>query len=289
MNTRYVYAARFLSLALLAFANAAVAGDHDNGVRHYLSLGTSLAVGIQPDANGVNQLTDEGYADQLHDIVAPKFRKLKLTRLGCPGETTTSMISGGKCDYEEGSQLAQAVEFLHAHKDKVAIVTIDVGVNDVLAANCIDVASSNVNVGCLINAFNGLSNNLVSILATLQQAAHPDTKFVAVNYYNTFLAFWLTGPAGQLLAYQSASLADILNHDTLGTVYGAFGIPVADVAAAFDSGNFSTNAATGLPQNVLNICVYTWMCVPAPVGPNIHANRYGYGLIAATIAATLEQ
>ena len=288
MNTNRAYATRLLCLAILAFANAASASEHDNGVRHYLSLGTSLAVGIQPDANGVNQLTNDGYADQLHDIVAPEFRKLKLTKLGCPGETTASMISGGKCAYEEGSQLAQAVEFLHAHKDKVAIVTIDMGVNDVLAANCIDVATSNVNVGCLFNAFNSLSNNLLTILMTLQQAAHPDTKFVAVNYYNTFLAFWLTGPAGQVLAYQSASLADILNYGTLGAVYGAFGIPVADVAAAFDSANFSPNAATGLPQNVLNVCIYTWMCVPAPVGPNIHANRHGYALIAATIAATLD-
>ena len=52
--------ARLLCLIPLVLANAAVASDHDNGVRHYLSLGTSLAVGIQPDANGVNQLTNEG-------------------------------------------------------------------------------------------------------------------------------------------------------------------------------------------------------------------------------------
>ena len=285
MNIRYL--APVLCLTTLTLGNYAAASDHDNGVRHYLSLGTSLAVGIQPDASGANQLTDESYADQLHDIVAPEFRKLKLTKLGCPGETTTTMMVGGLCEYEEGSQLAQAVEFLHAHKAKVAIVTIDMGVNDVLAANCIDVPSSNVDVVCLLNAFNSLSNNLALILGTLQQAAHPDTKFVAMNYYNTFLAFWFNGPAGQALAYESAMLANILNYDVLGGVYGAFGVPVADVAAAFDSGNFSTNAATGLPQNVLNICVYTYMCTGAPVGPNIHANRYGYGVIAATIAATL--
>lgn len=285
MNIRYL--APLLCLTTLTLGNYAAASDHDNGVRHYLSLGTSLAAGIQPDASGANQLTDEGYADQLHDIVAPDFRKLKLTKLGCPGETTTTMTDGGLCEYEEGSQLAQAVEFLHAHKDKVAIVTIDMGVNDVLAANCIDVPSSNVDVVCLLNAFNTLSNNLALIVGTLQQAAHPDTKFVAMNYYNTFLAFWFNGPAGQALAYESAILANILNYDVLGGVYGAFGVPVADVAAAFDSGNFSTNAATGLPQNVLNVCVYTYMCTGAPVGPNIHANRYGYGVIAATIAATL--
>ena len=128
---------RLLCLIPLALANLAAASDDDNGARHYLSLGTSLAAGIQPGADGVNRLTDEGYADQLHDIVAADYRKLKLEKLGCPGETTVSMIGGGKCDYEEGSQLAQAVEFLHAHKDKVAIVSIDMGVNDVLVANCI--------------------------------------------------------------------------------------------------------------------------------------------------------
>jgi len=286
MNIRYL--AVLAGLGIIASASVAAADEHDNGVRHYLSLGTSLSVGIQPDAQGNNQLTDDGYADQLHDIVAPEFRKLKLTKLGCPGETTVSMINGGKCAYEEGSQLAQAVEFLQAHKNKVAIVTIDMGVNDVLAANCIDTATANVDPACLINAFGSLSNNLVTIVAALKQSAHPDTKFVAINYYNTFLAFWLTGPEGRGLAYQSTVLADILNYDTLGVVYGAFGIPVADVALAFDSANFSTNAATGLPQNVLNICMYTWMCTPPPVGPNIHANPYGYGVIAATIAATLE-
>ena len=81
--------------------------------------------------------------------------------------------------------------------DKVAIVTIDMGVNDVLAANCIDAATANVDQACLINAFNTLSNNLVYIVSALKQSADPDTKFVAMNYYNTFLAFWLTGQAGQ--------------------------------------------------------------------------------------------
>ena len=228
-------------LTMLALANVAAASDHDNGVRHYLSLGTSLAVGIQPDASGANRLTDEGYADQLHDIVAPEFRKLKLTRLGCPGETTVTMMNGGLCTYEEGSQLAEAVEFLNAHKGKVAVVTIDMGVNDVLSAGCIDVPTSNVDVACLLGAFSSLSNNLVTIMATLKQAAHPDTRFVAMNYYNTFLAFWFAGDSGKALAYESAVLADILNYDVLGSVYGAFGVPVADVAAAFDSGNLSIN------------------------------------------------
>ena len=285
MTIRYL--AILASLSILGFADA-VAEDHDNGVRHYLSLGTSLSVGIQPDAAGVNQLTNEGYADQLHDIVAPQFRKLKLTKLGCSGETTVTMINGGKCEYDEGSQLAQAIEFLHAHKNKVAIVTIDMGVNDVLAANCIDAATAIVDFACLTNAFQTLASNLVTIVAALKQAAHPDTQFVAMNYYNTFLAFWFRGDTGQALAMQSVTLADQLNYGTLQTIYDGFGIGVADVASAYDSGNFNPSVVPGVPQNALNICLYTWMCAAPPVGPNIHANRIGYGVIAATIAATLE-
>jgi hypothetical protein len=39
--------------------------------------------------------------------------------------------------------------------------------------------------------------------------------------------------------------------------------------------------------NVAVICQLTYMCAPPPVGPNIHANRIGYSVIAATFAATL--
>jgi hypothetical protein len=41
-----------------------------------------------------------------------------------------------------------------------------------------------------------------------------------------------------------------------------------------------------VPLNVAVICQLTYMCVPPPVGPNIHANRIGYSVIAATFAAT---
>lgn len=278
---------RYEWLLILILAVPTLGAAENNSVRYYVSLGTSLSVGVQPDIDGENQLTNEGYADQLFDIIEPDYRKIRHVRLGCPGETTTTMIGGGTCVYEEGSQLAQAIEFIHAHKDKVELITIDMGVNDLLAAGCI--VGTEVNVPCLFTAFEQVATNLPVILSALQQAADAGTPIVGMNYYNTFLAFWLTGIDGQVLAMQSAYLAEILNNDVLGVIYGLFGIPIADVAGAFQSGNFdiAPEPYPPIPINVLHICQWTYMCAPAPVGPNIHANPIGYGVIAATFAATL--
>lgn len=35
------------------------------------------------------------------------------------------------------------------------------------------------------------------------------------------------------------------------------------------------------------VCQWTWMCAPPPVGPNIHANVLGYGVIAEAFHAVL--
>ncbi len=267
-------------------------------VHYYLSLGTSLSVGIQPDASGANQLTDDGYADQLFDIIEPLFditeldtRELQLMKLGCPGETTTTMMDGGICTYPEGSQLAAAVAFLNAQKDKVELITIDMGANDLLEAGCL--VGTAIDFDCINDVSMQISIDLLVILPALLEAADPGTPIVAMNYYNPFLAFWLIGIEGQVLAIESASAVSILNND-MGLTYAQFGIPVADVASAFQSDDFVTIVPSPLPPpndfiplNVATICLLTYMCEPAPVGPNIHANPTGYGVIAATFAATL--
>lgn len=279
-------------VAILMLVLPAIGAAENNGVRYYVSLGTSLSVGIQPDATGANRRTDDGYADQLFDIIKPNFRKIRLVKLGCPGETTTTMMEGGICSYPKGSQLAEAVRFLHAHKDKVELVTIDMGVNDILAAGCI--AGTVIDDDCIQEALGQVAVKLPVILAALRGAAHRDTPIVAMNYYNTFLAAWLTGADGQVLAMRSALLAANFNDVVLGQTYGAFGIPVADVAGAFMSNNFAIvpfpapDSPVMVPVNVALICQWTFMCVAGPVGPNIHANPVGYGVIAATFAAVLD-
>ena len=291
----------YLVLLFLAFPLLAFADKRDNKDAEYLlSLGTSLSVGIQPvlagPNAGQNQPTNEGYPDQLFNILAADDDDLALVKLGCPGETTQSFIAGGKCEYKKRSQLAQAVKFLKKHGDDVKYVTIDLGVNDILASGCITGSggATVIDVNCIFaGPFADIPTNLGYILQTLQAAADEDTQFVAMNYYNTFLALWLTGPSGQVLAGQSSLLASIFNIDVLGLTYAAFGVPVADVAQAFQSDNTTLvefPPPFGIaPLNVAAICELTWMCAPAPIGPNIHANVAGYGVIAATLAAEIDQ
>src|SRR5947209_4947451 len=62
---------------------------------YYVALGDSLARGAQPNAAGTTLPTNDGYANFLFSTEKSQSKKLKLEELGCPGETTTSMLSGG--------------------------------------------------------------------------------------------------------------------------------------------------------------------------------------------------
>src|SRR5258708_22804810 len=75
---------------------------------YYLALGDSLSRGVQPDPAGASLATRQGYADQLYAALRRGHPGLRLVKLGCPGETTDTMIDGGLCSYPGRSQLAPA-------------------------------------------------------------------------------------------------------------------------------------------------------------------------------------
>ena len=297
-----VIAAAALTLGACDTANDAINAIDDIGndaeVYYYVSLGTSLSVGVQPDSNGILLPTDDGYADELYDRIKPGFeaagaqpRELRFVKLGCPGETLKKLAEGGSCPYLAGSQLEAAIDFLDDNTDKVHLVTIDIGGNDFRDADCID---TTVDFDCVNTVSMQIATDLAVVLAALNNAADASTTIVGMNYYNPYLSSWLEeDAAGQTLAMESAQALSVVT-DVLGTTYDTAGIPVADVAAAFQSDDFTTIVAYPLPSpndqlpvNVANICDYTYMCDPDPVGPDIHANRTGYSLIADTIAAIL--
>jgi lysophospholipase L1-like esterase len=239
---------------------------------YYLSLGDSLAQGVQPTVRGRSVETSDGYADDIYATYRHLVRGLRLEKLGCPGETTTSMINGGICQYGAGSQLAQAVAFLQTHT--VRLITLDIGANDV--DSC--VVDARADPACVAAGTAAAGAGLPTIVSELRAAAGPGVPIVAMDYYDPFLPVWLEGAAGRELAHESVQAAEAFNR-LIDGVYRAAGVPVADVEGAFGTSTF-TPVAAGLPRNVAEVCALTWACTPPPVGPNIHANAAGYWVIA---------
>jgi hypothetical protein len=177
------------ALATLVFAAGARA-DADSATHYYLSLGDSLAAGTNAAGDGA-AFTNLGYADQLHASLVADDPKLELVKLGCPGESAGSMRSGSQpssvvlsCGspryyknvlYPKGTQLGEAVSFLEAHKAKVALITIDIGANDIQHVD----AQGNP-VVCLFPPEDcdaetpALAQNLGAILGELRAAVGPD-------------------------------------------------------------------------------------------------------------------
>ena len=112
--------------------------------------------------------------------------------------------------------------------------------------------------------------------------AEPGARIVVANYYNPFLAAYLTGPAGQAIAQQSIGLQTMLNTIIAGAA-ASVGAEVADVATAFRStdGSLVNVPALGgmVPTNVATICGWTWMC---QLG-DIHANDAGYAVMTGAV------
>lgn len=266
--------------ACSASASSPATRANADGPSYYLALGDSLSQGIQPDAAGTDIPTSQGYPDQLYATLRVTHPGLRLVKLGCPGETTSTMMHGGICSYPGGSQLAAAIAFLHAHRGRVSLVTIDIGAND--PNGCASQPNLASAAACVRAAVPTAVTNLTGIMARLR-AAGPGARFAGMSYYLPELAQWRNGPGGRTIAQVAEPLAASYN-TLLERVYAKSGTPVANVFGAFRTADFTgqtTLPGIGtVPRNVALVCRWTWECAASPRGPNEHANQAGYAVIA---------
>ncbi len=217
--------------------------------------------------------------DDLYAFYRPGIPSLRLAKLGCSGETTSSMISGlgSGCTYPAGSQLSQAIAFLQSHPQQVALITLDIGADNLLECYQPGVPFTS----CVAAATWTAANDLAVILGALKSAIEayaPEARIVGMNYFDPFLAAWVFGPSGQALA--AASLpATVAFNSALDAVYQALRVPVADVAGTFRIQTF--------PANVIIALAWTWMSAQPPRGPDVHPNVLGYFAIATAFARTI--
>ena len=256
------------------------------GPRYYLSLGDSLSRGVQPDTDGASVTTESGYPNRVYAVLRRTAPGLRLVKLGCSGETSSTMIRGGICHYPAGSQLAQAERFLRAHRGQVTLVTIDIGAND--PNSCFLGAALSRMAVCMRTRVQQTVIDLHAILAGLRAAGGRQVPIIGMNYYVPELAGWLDGTGGKEIAVLSERLVKGYN-SLLVAAFRHYRVRVADVFSAFHSGDFTDHVRLPrigtVPRNVATICQLTWACASAPRGPNEHANDTGYAVIALAFLA----
>lgn len=247
------------------------------GTGYYVALGDSLAAGFQ---NGADHRT-QGYVGAVRKAVELRAGPTELVNLACSGETTTSMLEGGGCTYDRGSQLAEAERFLRDHAADVRLVTLDIGGNDV--ARC---GFGGLVPSCTTPALATLAKNLPAITSRLRAAA-PHVHVVVLNYYDPFLVLDLFGASGSSAPGQRsvAELAKV--NAAIDRSARASGARVADVASAFDTTVTTPTVVKDvgtLPTNLARIITWTWM---APPRFDFHANEAGYAVMARAVERQL--
>jgi lysophospholipase L1-like esterase len=271
-----------------------------------LAVGDSLAAGYQPsDAlalppiDSASGFRDQGYPGSYAADLAT-MRGLSLVDLGCPGETTSSMLATPamalcgdlyKAEFGASSQISAAETFLSRHPGRVGLVTLDIGANDL--DHC--VSASNVNTTCLASADVAVVKNLGRILISLMASVRhfdPGARVAAMNYYDPFLGLEFSpgGVKGDELALGSVVATNAFNAE-LSAAFNRFGVSVVDVASAFRIDALTPLVrfdGKTLPEDVASTCELTWMC-PSVAGeaPSIHPNAAGYRTIAVAFEKRL--
>jgi hypothetical protein len=278
-----VVGATLVGVMAWARRGPALAGATNSSTGFYLVVGASASLGFQPTGivghNGAR--TNTGYAN---DVVAMEARRgidLSLRQIGCPGETTYSMLhTGDHCYTGSGSQRRAAAIYLGAHHDEAGLVSIDLGFNDV--RTCLWRAVPDQT--CFNSGLAQIRANLPAVLTMLKGEVGAHTHFVGLIYADPFLADYLKATSSPAAARETLVMIHQLDAVLTG-IYLAANVPVANVAGAYRIDNENSIAWNNqtLPMNVYYACSWTWMCRAAPWGPDDHPNNEGYRAIANAI------
>jgi hypothetical protein len=229
----------------------------------YLDIGASVSVGVQPtprDPRG--QPTNRGYSNRLVTIEAVKGVTLKLTELGCPGESIATMLHGpDPCYVAPDTQLSDAVAFLRTHHNAVTLVTVDLG------ANTLDVCLHHLDIdlSCITPQLALLRQQLGQVMRALTGAAGPNVTFIGLGHYNPYLTMSTKEGAAEVFAGNSVVALRQMNR-ALSQVHGSFKVPMADIATAFREEDFCVVRISKKEATIVNVhyeCKLTWMCAQA--------------------------
>jgi lysophospholipase L1-like esterase len=237
---------------------------------YYLALGDSYAYGFQNSkflAGLPPAAFDTGYVD----LFAARLRAIRpgiaVVNYGCPGESTTSFISGA-CpflalgfqlhDAFEGSQLDAATAFLEAHPGQVSPITLQLFGNDMgeLIRSCAgDFACIQREAPSAIASF---GQRLAVILDRLRAAA-PDAELIVIGGWNSRIDF--LAESDPLIQAANAAIA---------AVAAQAGARLADLVPVFNPLD---------DPRIATICTLTLLCSEG----DVHPSDAGYQAMAEVV------
>jgi hypothetical protein len=243
-----------LLLALVAAAPASAERPR------YLALGDSV-----PVWNG-----SHSYPNLIQRHLRHKLPRLALRNLAVSGATTDSML--------HGTQYPQARRYLRAHRGHVALITIDIGGNDIVGC----AGMGGPDNPCATRARATIKRNITTMLRGLRRSA-PHVPIVGMTYYDPYLGYWLAGGSYRDLALSTVPGLVELNK-LLTKTYGG-PARTADVEGAFASTDLDTMVDSRwgrVPLAVFRAC--SWLdivCTPGqPEGFGDDPNVKGAAVIA---------
>jgi len=270
---------RIMSLLVVALiAVGSASAKQPGSTPDYLGLGDSVAFGYisQAGFEYVNAQNFVGYPDWLAIGLG-----LNETNGACPGETTGSFLSTQAPDagcrlYKQhaplhvnyGSaqtQFAYALNYLQQNGGSTAVITLQLGSNDVLLL----VEGCNNDPQCIAEGLPGVlataGANMATILGGLRATGYTGA-IVIVNYYST--------------DYSNQTTTQITSelNEAITAAAPLFGATVADVFSAFQTASQPAGGRT---------CVAGLLNTKPGVNPlscDIHPSQSGQKLIAQVIA-----
>jgi lysophospholipase L1-like esterase len=197
----YIAATAAALAAVLAFSGTASACPSTVFTppkQYYLALGDSLTYGFST-AKALAGLPPSafttGYVDDFAARLTAIRPRITTVNYGCPGETTTSFLTGpcvwraaGHALHDDypGAQVDAAVAFLRTHRGAVSPITLTLWGNDLR----LFVTACGGDPDCLHRTAPGAISQLTANLATILhrvRAAAPDAEIIVTGAYSPYL------------------------------------------------------------------------------------------------------
>jgi|GEM_PF-5724358 len=231
----------------------ALSGSYMPG--YFLVVGDGNAKGYDP------LQTDDtySYARKVFAKIKAVQPNVQMVNLACKGETTTTYLYGGKCNYSAGSQYRQVAQFLSSHWGQVRFISLNIGGWDVY--QCISMKNQTQDIGCVVGGIAAVGANMGIIVGGLRLGALTSRIVVNTAYDAYTLALLLGTKEGNDQASQALTMFQTVNL-SIKAAAGLNGARVADMFAAMAAGD-TTPVVTPMgtfPRAVVNLCTRTHAC-----------------------------